>query len=538
MKRLLTISIFVSMVLAMWAEAPKLHTADLTSARGRYHRVTARRAGEQTPITENPAGESSIFSRTGSGYWEEDGWVEHDNYNELVGEIIQGEGDEVYIVNPLILFSNEFMRRNYVKGVRQGDRITVKLPQTLEAGDNEDWGEYAFNISRLEYRADAENPEMGTFYQVADEQNEMVFELDGGDWVMQNTDEYNIIGVVDHLGQWIGFGEYNNIFSPFTDPVYTIPEGAVAQEWEMLYGGNGHVVTVAQDGTDLYIKGIEPLFPEACIKGTIDGNKVTFPTGQYIGILDCFFLYFTSATIDESGELYYDPAAGAYVKPVNLTDALEAEYFAEDGVLITSQTVLSNYYKYFEDAIRRYDAPSFSRLPEERSYTPTNPSIFWLRPYNEEVKFAAIDFYVYPVSVDGYQFDKARVSYILYQDGKPLSFTSDGYYTVDEPISELPFDWFWAKDNWHSIKFWTDTPYVFESMGVQTIYTHTDGTRYESEIITEVPNAVKDITSAEVVGETYTTLLGAPVENPQPGIYLVTRRYADGTVQTLKEVVK
>lgn len=538
MKKLFTFSLFLSMALAVMADAPKVHTADLTGVRGQYRKVVPRRAGEQMPITECPAGETSLFYRTGSGYWISDDMVENDNYDELVGEIIQGEGDEVYIVNPLILFSNEMWRRNYVKGVRQGDRITVKLPQIIEKGENEGWGAYEFHITRLEYRADADNPNRGSFYPVADDRNEMVFELDGGDWVMQNTDEYNIIGVVDHQNLWIGFGEYNNVFSPFAETVHSMPEGVAAQEWEMLYGQKGHVVTVAQDGEDIYIKGIEPLYPESVIKGTVTGKYASFPTGQYLGTSDCNFVYFTSAHIDENGAEYYDPAVGGYVLPVELTDALDFEYDAESGILVTDQSVLANYYKYFEHALRRYDAPSLSRMPAERSYVPANPQILWLRPYNAEVGFAAIDFNVNAMSVDGYLLDTYKVSYILYQDGTPLSFTSDGYYTADEPISELPFDWFWAKDNWHSIKFWTDTPYVFESMGVQTIYTHTDGTRYLSQIVTEVTNAVDDVVAGEVVEETYTTLLGAPVSHPTQGIYLVTRRYADGAVKTLKEVVK
>ncbi|MBR6962857.1 MAG: hypothetical protein IKH86_04410 [Prevotella sp.] len=37
------------------------------------------------------------------------------------------------------------------------------------------------------------------------------------------------------------------------------------------------------DGNDVYIKGLSILNPDGWIKGTINGNKVVFPTGQYVG---------------------------------------------------------------------------------------------------------------------------------------------------------------------------------------------------------------------------------------------------------------
>lgn len=40
---------------------------------------------------------------------------------------------------------------------------------------------------------------------------------------------------------------------------------------------------VAFDGNDIYVKGIAMWFPEAWLKGTIQGNKVVFASGQFVG---------------------------------------------------------------------------------------------------------------------------------------------------------------------------------------------------------------------------------------------------------------
>ena len=42
-------------------------------------------------------------------------------------------------------------------------------------------------------------------------------------------------------------------------------------------------VKVAFNGTDVYVQGLAYWFPESFIKGTLDGDKVTFPYGQFVG---------------------------------------------------------------------------------------------------------------------------------------------------------------------------------------------------------------------------------------------------------------
>lgn len=98
---------------------------------------------------------------------------------------------------------------------------------------------------------------------------------------------------------WTGYGEWSTVLTydpeyvaPSTDLV-ELPAGAEVEQWHMnavsvSSKGNSPItnqaVNVAFVGSDVYVQGIfKEEFPNAWIKGTIDGTNVTFENVQYIG---------------------------------------------------------------------------------------------------------------------------------------------------------------------------------------------------------------------------------------------------------------
>lgn len=98
---------------------------------------------------------------------------------------------------------------------------------------------------------------------------------------------------------WTGYGEWSTVLTydpeyvaPSTDLV-ELPAGAEVEQWHMnavsvSSKGNSPItnqaVNVAFVGGDVYVQGIfKEEFPNAWIKGTIDGTNVTFENVQYIG---------------------------------------------------------------------------------------------------------------------------------------------------------------------------------------------------------------------------------------------------------------
>ena len=70
--------------------------------------------------------------------------------------------------------------------------------------------------------------------------------------------------------------------------VVELPEGVEAETWYLAASTesgniNGTEVSVAFDGNDIYVQGLCSYLPEAWVKGTIEGGKATFASGQFYG---------------------------------------------------------------------------------------------------------------------------------------------------------------------------------------------------------------------------------------------------------------
>lgn len=74
--------------------------------------------------------------------------------------------------------------------------------------------------------------------------------------------------------------------SGLTPVAYTL-EGTFMQyngsEFESVDGASPADAAVIIDGKNIYIQGLSHFFPESWVKGTISGNTVVIPSGQYVG---------------------------------------------------------------------------------------------------------------------------------------------------------------------------------------------------------------------------------------------------------------
>ncbi len=72
------------------------------------------------------------------------------------------------------------------------------------------------------------------------------------------------------------------------EELVTVPEGVSSVPFIMYYSDkqgleHSKPVNTAIDGNDVYIQGFSEYLPEAWVKGTKDGNSVTFAGNQYMG---------------------------------------------------------------------------------------------------------------------------------------------------------------------------------------------------------------------------------------------------------------
>lgn len=173
---------------------------------------------------------------------------------------------------------------------------------------------------------------------------------------------------------------------------------AISQQSGTVDEDKKATVKVAFDGNDVYIQGLAYYFPDAFIKGTLNGDKVTFASGQFVGTDQWGDEYITGFTLDgennvhisdftftydaETRVLTYDPSVFAaetnqpnnkdaalycYVKEAVYTPgglpplvAVEAPegLKTEPYLLISSRTLNEeNDYGEFEMVIEQYEIP-------------------------------------------------------------------------------------------------------------------------------------------------------------------------------------
>ncbi len=116
-------------------------------------------------------------------------------------------------------------------------------------------------------------------------------------------------------------------------------------------------INVAIDGSDIYLQGVSYFFKEGWIKGTISGNKVLFPNGQYVGQ-------------DESGPIYF---CGAF-DTETLIENLEFKYDATEGVLESvTPYLLENSNPTTPDPYAYWFMPIFTKAEPDNSKTVVIP---------------------------------------------------------------------------------------------------------------------------------------------------------------------
>lgn len=273
------------------------------------------------------------------------------------------------------------------------------------------------------------------------------------------------------------------------DIVIAVPEGGVdlpveapsdlvTDDWS--YSGLDYwkdsevskVVKVGFYGEDVYIQGLCQYLPEAWVKGTLDGNTITFPGYQLYGTYSGYSLYMRGLTGESFGDgdviFTYDAEAGKMTteQAIFLTgiaaDGDGGNFAAEKNVVITKIV--------------------------ERPGVPANPSFGNLQfnPSGDmiEVNIAVVD-------TDGNGLIGDKLYFKLYGKDElgsdiPLTFSKDLYTTLEEDMTEIPYTLANAEfgpdsQGQHVVALKMEHA-DWETIGLQSIYKGA-GETHESEIV-------------------------------------------------------
>lgn len=316
------------------------------------------------------------------------------------------------------------------------DYFVISMGQT---GGTSSYGDYVIN---------------GVFYYEGDDTYEAGFYdgdiygyvLDDGsiyieEWI------YRVLSTGDYAGYYLTPLYVGGSTLTPAEPlkVTTFPEGVVATEYVMTYDSGSKSVNLAVDGSDVYIQGMSEYCPEACVKGTKDGNLVTFPAMQYMGEyadMTSYFFY--------NGETVftYDPEKDTYTAKGQVFGVLGNQYY--DG---------------------NYTNPVIAPV-EEKAVMPANPAITALTNGNYGWY---IDFNVPLQDVNGDPILGSKLTYIIYTDVEkevaPLTFTPATHEMLTEELTEIPYGF---TENWdfYDTQIYLNDLYSedWNKIGIQSIY--------------------------------------------------------------------
>lgn len=273
---------------------------------------TAAAAQTFNVIRTQPEGELKTYLRSGDAFYAYYGEPAMTDQNNTVINIVTApDGKTVYMKDPI----SQANAGTWVKGsLGEDGKIHVPLGQCVQYF-NMGYGWKTVVLRMAEY-----DDFMGATYYIDDDMQEVTFSYsaDGSTITMDDlggTDAGGYPGAMYSLvytddESFVGYADYHSVYTPFTMTYTTLPEGAEREEWTFTYSnaqeGEFETLPIAIDADKLYIGGLSLHDPTAAIVGSIDGNRVSFPSDQYVGHSSGFLLYAFGASYET--KTFYDEA--------------------------------------------------------------------------------------------------------------------------------------------------------------------------------------------------------------------------------------
>lgn len=531
------------------------HLVKLSDDRPALSRTT-RSADESTIIWEQPAGKLINNLMASYGAYGRN-WlygIIDVSTNGGMAQIVEGDDGNVYIYNlPTYLSAG-----SWVKAERaEGDTIVIHR-QLIDQREGSS-GVYDYYITKVVWEWTDEEAGEGRFVEAeGDTDIKLIYKNGELRSVTENVDPWSdgsyAIGAVYTLDgkdfTWEGATNWNLLFEPMTDGFVKLPEGAVLENITVSYTnaqGNpaAEQVQVAFVGNEVYLN----VFADGVyIKGTIEGDKLTFKSGQYLGTYyDTYHLFF----VGEHYYTYIDEATGQEVTAADLLDELVFDSDADTRSFSTDEAFVINVGKktariYYTVLL----APKFYFFQEVPA-VPADPVITNYRPTFSEWGYNALQFNVVATDVDGNYIVPEKLSWQAYIDDEPFIFSPDDYEGLTEDMTEIPFGWYDANYDIY-LSFFTIYFEPAKNVGIQSIYRGAGVERRSnivyfdlatSQIVTEPWNdetvgIAPAQTPTDVKAVSYYDATGRCVSPDAKGLVIKTVTLSDGTHKTVKVINK
>ena len=422
--------------------------------------VTSKKAPAKAPAIVTPPedGEVIYYNATGTSYlYMGTGWSDPNAFKRTVSVIWDGI-DDVYIMG-----LSHYVRDKYIHGTFQ-DATHVVFPM----------GQYLGDDLGVDLFACAQDND-GNYCDILAEYDE-------------DSDTFTFTTIIADCSEENGGGKYAYIdkglvvsaIEGTVDLPVEAPEDLTVMDY--IYSATDYYkktpvsygVELGFYGSDVYLKGICADMPEAWIKGILEGSQITFPTGQILGNMGSYDLWFLG--LGDNG-----------------VEDMVFEYDAEQGILTSDQLLVICIDKENIDGGRNcwsiHSDPITIQLVSEKAGTPDNPSVSGI---NFSTYGDVLELNIPLVDTDGNALVASKLSYKIYCDkgnGEPVlvTFSPEDYIKLEEDMTEIPFTFTDKYDFEAGPNIYLNLDHEdWKRIGVQSIYYGGDE-KHESEIGWYVP---------------------------------------------------
>lgn len=244
------------------------------------------------------------------------------------------------------------------------------------------------------------------------------------------------------------------------------PEDLVTDEWAISAMNNfgepvSGYVNIGFDGNDCYMQGFCHYLPETWLKGTLEGDKITFPGDQYFG------------PYDADAYTHYE----FYLRPEDVVFT----YDAEAGKMTTEGEI------YVREAIRNYKGdvyndPVITKVIEKAA-TPATPNISQIY---DATSGPVVMFTVPTVDTEGNAVASSKLFFQFFKDVEQeisdVTFDPADYSGLTEAMTIFPYGFTIGEEITYNHMYLKQADYSsWNKIGIQTIY-NGGGEENKSEI--------------------------------------------------------
>lgn len=475
-------------------------------------------------ITEAPAGDTRHYSGASTSIMNVFG-ISEVEVDGFVADITFTEDGKAYWLNPL---SNAPLG-SYVVGDVEGDKIRFTFPQHIH---DEDYGFMVYQMfaTMMDVTLDFETGDL-TYAPADDQTLELTIGKDG---VIRQSGNSSRLCLSDWDSTesklfFDGYADNGYVLTPFDETAIEVPASVEFDYWLIEEDYNEYrrwLVSVGFDANDVYIKGLDPNFPDWTVKGVVDGDKVTVPSGQYLGIAYFRYNYVKNATI----EYRFDDELGREVGYVVSKDGSFVFNYDADARRLTSPdrdcTLLFNEGNSIISPNRVIVNPTIASQGEITDLTPF-PAYNLKGEYLESNNQVGLRFTSPCQNMEKQLLPSVDCSYEIFIDDELFTFRKNDYPRLSEDMTEVPYTF---SDNF-DIQYipGTDYHYVYfyfnnmKKIGVRMVYTDpATGEKHYSETATLNVNfsGIDSVESNESAEVEYYNLQGMRVAAPADGMFI------------------